>query len=265
MRKTAIANQKGGVAKTGTVLGLCSACSAKGLNILVVDLDPQANLTSGLGISLDDGRDAVTANDLLLQYREGTALDAVMESPWPGVDLIPATLDLANRDLDGANDVMFRLRAAFEGCDLSKYDAILFDCPPSVGRLMIGALIAADQVVYVTDATKDGLLGINNIQRSTTLVKKNLNPPLDVAKIVITKRENNNEQDFREDEIRDVYGPLVARTVIPKRAAWNDAHGMSKPIHTMAGNKGALTLSVAFTDLLDELPIIDNLPVGDPR
>lgn len=139
--------------------------------LCAVDLDPQANLTSGLDVSLDNATEAVTANDPLLQHREAPALDAVVETPWPGVDLIPATLDLANRDLDGANDVMFRLRAAFEGCDLSKYDAVLFDCPPSVGRLMIGALIAADQVVYVTDATKDGLLGINNIQR-TSLVKK---------------------------------------------------------------------------------------------
>ncbi|MCV7256809.1 AAA family ATPase [Mycobacterium hackensackense] len=263
MKKTAIANQKGGVGKTATVLGLCSAATALGHRILAVDLDPQGNLTRGLGVDASQlGDDTATANELLLELQEGTALDAVVASPWPGIDVIPATLDLANRDLDGANDVIFRLRAAFEGCDLSAYDAVLFDCPPSVGRLLVGALVAADQVIYVTEASIDSLGGIKNVQDTTSFVKKRVNPAIEIAGIVITKRENNGEEEFREAEIRDVYGDLVAKTVIPKRAAWKDANGLATPIHSMRGSAGARALSTAFTDLFLELPITEPVTAG---
>ena len=259
MKKTAIANQKGGVGKTATVLGLCSAAGVLGHKILAVDLDPQGNLTRGLGVDvnqLEEG--AATANELLLELQEGTALEAVVETPWPGIDLLPGTLDLANRDLDGANDVIFRLREAFEGCDLSDYDAVLFDCPPSVGRLLVGALVAADQVVYVTEASVDSLGGIKNVHDTTSFVKKRVNEKLDVAGIVITRKENNGEEDFRETEIREFYPGLVTKTVIPKRAAWKDANGLATPIHAMKGS-GARALSSAYADLFIELPIIDTL------
>ncbi|MDD4866489.1 MAG: AAA family ATPase [Mycobacterium sp.] len=256
MKKTAIANQKGGVGKTATVLGLCSAAPTLGHRVLAVDLDPQANLTRGLGVSVEkviaDG--GVTANELLVNTIEGTAYEAVVQTGWPGVDLIPGHLDLAHRDLDPAPDAIFRLRAAFKGCDLSEYDAVLFDCPPSVGRLLVGALIAADQVVYVTDANVDSLEGIKNVEKSTMFIPQ-VNPGLKCVGIVLTRREHNAEEDFREAEIRDFYPGLVAKTVIPKRAAWKDANGLSMPIHLMKGS-GARALSTAYTDLFLELPLI---------
>jgi chromosome partitioning protein len=259
MKKTAIANQKGGVGKTATVLGLCSAAPGLGHRVLAVDLDPQANLTRGLGVDVEkliaDG--GVTANELLVRLQKGTALEAVVPSGWPGVDLIAGHLDLAHRDMDPANDAILRLRTAFEDCDLSDYDAVLFDCPPSVGRLLVGALVAADQVLYVTEASVDSLGGIKNVEQSTLFIPQ-LNPNLTVAGIVVTRREHNAEEDFREAEIRDVYPGLVAQTVIPKRAAWKDANGMAIPIHDLKGS-GARTLSTAYTDLFLELPLIDTV------
>lgn len=176
MKITAVANQKGGVGKTATVLGLCSAASAAGKRVLAVDLDPQANLTRGLGVVVEELDGTPTANELLSEMQEGTALQAVVPTPWPGIDVIAATGDLATRDMDAASDAIYRLRACFEGCDLSAYDAVLFDCPPSVGRLLVGALVAADQLVYATEASVDGIKGIANVETTTAFVKKTREP-----------------------------------------------------------------------------------------
>ncbi len=258
MKITAVANQKGGVGKTATVLGLCSAASWQGKKVLAVDLDPQGNLTRGLGVSVEDLGDTPTANELLTDMREGTASQAIVATQWPGIDLIAATGDLANRDMDAASDAIFRLRASFEGCDLSAYDAVLFDCPPSVGRLLVGALVAADQLIYATEASVDGIKGIANVETTTAFVKKIVNKDLKIVGIVVTRREKTGEEDFREEELRDVYGDLVTKTVIPKRAAWKDANGRSEPIHTVKSSPGARMLAGAFTDLLNELPVFDN-------
>lgn len=258
MKITAVANQKGGVGKTATVLGLCSAAGAQGKRILAVDLDPQGNLTRGLGINPKELTDTPTVNELLVQMQDGTALQAVMATAWEGIDLIPATLDLATRDMDAASDAIFRLRASFEGVDLSAWDGVIFDCPPSVGRLLVGALVAADQLLYATEASVDAIKSIANVEETAAFVKKRVNLDLSTVGIVITRREKNGEEDFREAELREFYGDLVVKTVIPKRTAWRDANGRSEPIHKVKGSKGALSLSTAFTDLLNELPIFDN-------
>ncbi len=258
MKITAVANQKGGVGKTATVLGLCSAASAQGRRILAVDLDPQGNLTRGLGVNVADLGDTPTVNELLLQMREGTAPEAVVPTAWEGIDVIAATLDLANRDMDPASDAIFRLRASFEGADMSAWDGVIFDCPPSVGRLLVGALVAADQLLYATEASVDAIKSIANVEETAAFVKKQVNPDLSTVGIVITRRAKTGEEEFREAELREFYGDLVLKTVIPRRTAWCDANGRSEPIHKVKGNKGAFSLSTAFTDLLNELPIFDN-------
>lgn len=259
MKITAVANQKGGVGKTSTVLGLCSAGAHLGYRLLGVDLDPQANLTRGLGVQADDldQSQAPTVNELLKVMQDGTATEAIHRTKWDGVDVIPATLDLAQRDLDGAADVIFRLKASFEGCDFSDYDAVLIDCPPSVGRLLTAGLVAADQVLYVTIAQVDAIQGISNIEQTTEFVQRRVNPNLKVIGIAITRRERTGEENYREDELREVYGDMVARTVIPKRTAWTDINGLAEPIHSIRGNAGARALSGAFTDLFQELPLLD--------
>lgn len=251
-RKYAIANQKGGVGKTATVLGLASAAAARGLDVLVVDMDPQGNATTGLGVDVAEDPEMLTTYNLMSNTATGTAVDAIVATPWDHVDLIPANEYLANIESDGANDLIFRLDIAFEGVDLSNYQLVLFDCPPSLGKLLFAVLCAADGLVAVTEATKDGVNGVTRLEETFQNVRRRPNPDLQFHRIVISKRKNNGEQNFREDELRSAYGSLVASTVIPELAARQDAHSMAMPIHQFKGGK-SLTLQVAYSDLLDEI------------
>jgi len=251
-RKVAICNQKGGVGKTATTLGLASALSNQGRNVLVVDVDPQGNATTGLGVEIQDGM--MTTFDLMNRTAAGTAADAVVATPWERVDLIPANEALANIESDGANDLIFRLDIAFEGLDLSAYDAVLFDCPPSLGKLLFAVLCAADGVLAITEPTIDSVRGIENLQETIRNVQRRPNPRLTLDKIVLSRKRVTGEHRFRESELRDTYGELVAKTAIPELAARQDAHSTHTPIHKFSGGK-ALALQVAYTDLLSELPI----------
>ncbi|WP_064076524.1 ParA family protein [Prescottella equi] len=251
-RKIAICNQKGGVGKTATTLGLASALSNQGRNVLVVDVDPQGNATTGLGVEIEDGM--LTTFDLMNRTAAGTAADAVVATPWERVDLIPANEALANIESDGANDLIFRLDIAFEGLDLSAYDAVLFDCPPSLGKLLFAVLCAADGVLAVTEPTIDSVRGIENLQETIRNVQRRPNPRLALDKIVLSRKRATGEHRFRESELRDTYGELVAKTAIPELAARQDAHSTHTPIHKFTGGK-ALALQVAYTDLLAELSI----------
>lgn len=180
IRKLALCNQKGGVGKTATTLGLASALSAQGRNVLIVDVDPQGNSTTGLGVEITDGM--MTTFDLMNRTASGSAADAVIATPWDRVDLIPSNEALANIESDGANDLIFRLDIAFEGLDLSPYDAVLFDCPPSLGKLLFAVLCAVDGVIAVTEPTIDSVRGIENLQETIRNVQRRPNPRLVMEK-----------------------------------------------------------------------------------
>lgn len=252
IRKLALCNQKGGVGKTATALGLASALSDQGGNVLVVDVDPQGNSTMGLGVEIEDGM--MTTFELMNRTAAGAAADAVIATPWDRVDLIPSNEALANIESDGANDLIFRLDIAFEGLDLSPYDAVLFDCPPSLGKLLFAVLCAVDGVIAVTEPTIDSVRGIENLQETVRNVQRRPNPRLVLDKIVLSRKRATGEHQFRERELRDTYGDLVAKTAIPELTARQDAHSSHTPIHKFAGGK-ALALQVAYTDLLSELAI----------
>ncbi|GAB88144.1 ParA family protein [Gordonia rhizosphera] len=251
-RKIAVANQKGGVGKTATTLGLASALSAAGKHVLVVDMDPQGNATTGLNVVVDEN--TLTSFDLMARTQEGTAADAVIATPWDRVDLIPASVALANIEADGANDLIFRLDVAFEGVDLSPYSLVLFDCPPSLGKLLFAVLCAADGVVAVTEPTIDSVRGVGNLEETIRNVVRRPNPGLTFDKIILSRRRNTGEHTYREQELREVYGDLVARTAIPELAARQDAHSAHTPIHEFRGGR-AIALQLAYTDLLGELDL----------
>lgn len=246
----AIANQKGGVGKTWATLALTACASSRGRRACVVDLDPQGNATSGLG--LDSYDVPFTVNDVLVNARRGGLADVLTPTDWPGVDAGAATLDLGNREMDGAHDMPFRLRESLIGVDLSAYELVLLDCPPSVGRLMLAGLVAATHVLIVTDATADGLRGIGNVQQTIDVVTHHMNPALRVAGILVNKKERSLEQDAREGELREAYGDLVLTTVLPKRADAQAAHGAATPITSWKG-EGAKVLSALMADVYDEL------------
>ncbi|MBF6138253.1 ParA family protein [Nocardia otitidiscaviarum] len=258
-----MANQKGGVGKTATTLGLASAITYAGGRVLIVDMDPQGNSTGGVGVEV--GEEQPTVTDLFdRNAAPGAAADVVVASAWDGVDIAPATRELANVEEAGDADLVWRLDTAFEGLDLSAYDAVLFDCPPSLGRLLFSALVAADAAVVVTEATKDSVKGVTEVEETIERVRRRPNKRLQLGAIVVSRRRNVAEHNYRESELRTAYGTLgdgnrglVARTVIPDLAARQDAHSESKPMHLFRGGK-ALALQVAYTDLAKELGLLPN-------
>jgi chromosome partitioning protein len=261
-RRLTIGNQKGGVGKTATVLGLASALMKRKKQVLVVDMDPQANSTTGLGVEVPE--DHLTTYELMSSTSPGAARDAVMSTPWDGVDLIPASVALSRIESDGSNDLIFRLDTAFEGLDLSDYAAMLIDCPPSLGKLLYSSLCASDGVAVVTQAERDSVNGVQAFIETVENVRRRPNPKLTLDKIIINLRDNNNEHVFREEELRTKFGDLVAKTTIPDLVARKNAHSVNMPIHEYRG-RGNIPLQVAYDSLLEELiPNNDLKPIGAP-
>ena len=251
-RMVAFANRKGGVGKTATALGLASAIVERGGQVLLVDADQQGNLTTGLGIDLEEGQP--TTFDMLRETREGSAADVVVASPWDGVDVIPADDQLAAMEVDGSSDLVFRMQAAFEGLDISAYSAVFFDCPPNLGRVLYSVLLAVDGVVAVTEPTIDSVRGVGRLDETIKSVAKRGNPNLVLDKVVLSRRRDTKEHRWREDELRQAYGDVVAKTMIPELTARQDAHSEQVPIHKFFRGK-ARTLHWTYSDLLNELPL----------
>ncbi|WP_051030215.1 ParA family protein [Nocardia takedensis] len=262
-RRIVLANQKGGVGKTATTLGISSALAAAGRRrgeggrTLVLDMDPQGNATGGVGVEVAPGQ--LTVADLFDRTaKPGALADVVVASAWDLVDIAPATRELAAVEEAGDADLVWRLDAAFDGVDLSAYDAVLFDCPPSLGRLLFSALVAADQAIVVTEATKDSVKGVTEVEETIDRVRRRPNPRLELGAIVVSRRRNTGEHNFRERELREAYGTygtdggLVCRTVIPDLSARQDAHSAARPVHLFQGGK-VIALQVAYTDLAIEL------------
>jgi chromosome partitioning protein len=252
MAVLAFCNQKGGSTKTATTIGLTSALCEAGKRVLVVDLDPQGNSTTGVGLDPDSVE--YGANDVLAETVSLDEAVASASADWAGVDVLAGHRLLANRESDAAMDIHYRLRNAMAGSSRD-WDHVLIDTSPFVGRLMANGLAAAQRVVIPSDATADGARGVESIIESVSMARRSFNERLEIAAIVIGRRERAAEQDFRENELRGRYEALVAKTVIPKRAAVADAHGLAVPIHKLKG-KGALAISSAYRDLALELELL---------
>ncbi|WP_433717451.1 ParA family protein (plasmid) [Nocardia sp. CA-084685] len=258
-RLIVLANQKGGVGKTASTLGLASAIADGGGNVLVVDLDPQGNATNGVGVEVGDGQQTVA--DLFdARARPGSLVDVVVASQWDRVDVAPATEDLAALDDAGNPDLVWRLDAAFDGLDLSAYTAVLFDTPPSLGKLLFSSLLAADEVIVITEPTVDSVKAVSKVEQTIERVQRRPNRRLKFEAIVVSLDRGIAEHNFRQDELRTSYGTYgqagkVCRTTIPDYAARQDAHSARLPIHRYRGGK-SLALQVAYTDLATELGLL---------
>ncbi|WP_051461407.1 ParA family protein [Tomitella biformata] len=226
----AVANQKGGVGKTAVTLGLASAASAAGLRTLVIDMDPQGNSTSGLGVVDTE----LNINDVLYADQTGVALDAVTPTLWPGVSVVPANLSLAQRDADQQLGAEMRLRKALDSPDLSaRFDLVLIDCQPSVGKLVSNALIASTGVLIVTEPSIDASAGVANILNTIDTVREHYNPDLEVLGIVLNKvPPRSREADYRATELSDVLGDQLWEPVIPLRTVLAESRGARAPIHS---------------------------------
>ena len=219
----AVANQKGGVGKTAITLALADALARAGHRVLVIDGDPQANATAILDVELDPV-ESRTLLDVLAAVATGQAgagaLAAAIHSAslaWNGIDVVPAQRELASREVDSAAGREFHLRTAMDGV-VDDYDAVIIDCPPSLGALTLSALTAATHVLIVTEPRASSVDGVAELTTTISTVQRYYNPSLTTAGIVINRWRNDRlDRAVWRDELRAVYGHAVIDHPLPER------------------------------------------------
>ena len=228
-KRIAIFNQKGGVGKTTTNINLAACLAMKGKRVLVLDIDPQGNTTSGLGISKRELENTVYN---VLVDEDYDIKDAVIKTDVKGLDLIPASVDLAGAEVELVQ-IEGRDKALKQGLDKIKddYDYIFIDCPPSLGLLTINSLAAVDSVLIPIQCEFYALEGVSQLVSTIELVKKSLNPSLEIQGVILSMfdgRTNLSAQVVQE--VKKYFGNKVYATVIPRNVRLAEAPSYGLPI-----------------------------------
>jgi chromosome partitioning protein len=227
-RVLAISNQKGGVGKTTTAVNLATALAAVEKSVLVVDLDPQGNASTSLGIPAKDR----TINTYHVLMGEASLGSAAVATSVPGLSVIPSGVDLAAAELElvQVEDRQERLNAALSDA-ADNYDYVLIDCPPSLGLLTLNALVAADAVLVPLQVEFLALEGVSQLVRTIERVRQSFNPDLEIQGIVLTMVDKrNNLSDMVESDVRGYFGDKVYTTVIPRNVRVSEAPSHGKPV-----------------------------------
>jgi chromosome partitioning protein len=265
-RIVAIANQKGGVGKSTTAVSLGAALAELGFRILVVDLDPQGNASTGMGIR-HEAR-GVTVYDVVLS--EAPVESAIVPTSVKHLDAVPSTIDLAGAEIELVSQFSreTRLKKALVPVGEGRYDFIFLDCPPSLGLLTINALTAAEELIVPIQCEYYALEGLGQLLRNVNLVQQNINPELRLTGIVMTMfdpRTKLSEQVV--EEVRRFFGEVVYDVVIPRTVRLSEAPGFGQPITVYdPRSKGAesyrqLAQEVAARPRPDNpMPVFDDLP-----
>ena len=225
----AIFNQKGGVGKTTTNINLAACLALKGKNILVLDIDPQGNTTSGLGISKTDNEystyDLLTDSDLDIN-------EAIVETQTKGLDLIPGSVQLAGAEVElvQLDHRESRLKTALEPVK-DRYDYIFIDCPPSLGLLTINSLTAVDSVLIPIQCAYYALEGVSQLMSTIEIVKKNLNADLEIEGVILSMFDGRTNLSIQVvEEVKKYFKEKVYTTVIPRNVRLAEAPSYGMPI-----------------------------------
>ncbi len=244
----AVINQKGGVGKSTTAVNLSAALGEMGKQVLLVDLDPQGNTSSGLGIDKRQVQHCiydVLLNDVKIE-------DVIIPDVCEGLDLVPATINLAGAEVELVSEMARenRLKDAV-GAMRGRYDYIFIDCPPSLGLLTVNALVAADKLLIPIQCEFYALEGVTKLLDSMKRVKSRLNPTLDIYGVLLTMYDGRTTLSKQVvSEVRNFFGKTVFETLIPRTVKLSEAPSFGQPITQYdPTGKGAL----AYTELAKEV------------
>lgn len=244
-RILSVANQKGGVGKTTTAVNLAAALADAGRSVLLVDVDPQANASAGLGVRPANG--ALTAYDAICGT--ATVQELVVPTELPNLSLVPASRHLAGAEVElvSAARREFRLRDCLR-TGVAAYDDVLLDCPPSLGLLTINALVASDAIIIPLQCEYYALEGLGQLLHTVRTVKRSFNPSLDIQGIALTMFDTRNNLSHQvADEVKRHFRGKVFHSVIPRNVRLSEAPSHGKPAllydPRCSGSQGYLNLA----------------------
>ncbi len=244
----AIVNQKGGVGKTTTAVNLTAAVGAHGKKVLLVDIDPQGNATSGLGINKRDVR--LSSYDNIINSTP--ASQTIIHSPFKNVDIIPSTMDLAGAELELVD--VERREAKLRTCLAlvkSQYDFIFLDCPPSLGLITLNGLCAADTLLVPIQCEYYALEGLSQLISTVRNIKRLYNPLIDIEGVLLTMYDGRlNLTQQVVDEVKKFFPKKVFNTVIPRTVRLSEAPSFGQPVMYYDRNSKG---TIAYDNLAAEL------------